>query len=64
MVGNDYTRAWDDCLRLVSEILQNAKSLRDARNKVGYLKTLVDQRRFVLTYQRIREELGIFEKLF
>lgn len=61
---NDYSRGWDDCLRLIMEILENAKNLKDALKKVDYLKNLVEERRFILTYERIKTELGIFKDLF
>lgn len=59
-----YAQGYEDCLRLVMEILENAKDLKEAIEKVDYLKTLVEEKRFVLTYEQIKMELGILRKLF
>ena len=64
MGSSDYAQEWNDCLRLVIEILENAKDLEDAVNKIDYLKALVGERCFKLKYDQIKTELGVFRNLF
>lgn len=64
MVSGDYARAWNDCLTLVMEILEHAKGIKDATRKIEYVKALVEERQFILTFDEIKTELGIFKELF
>jgi len=59
LVGS-YQQGWDDCLDAVLNILDKAKSLREAKRKVRDVQVLVKAKKF----EQIRVELGVLSDLF
>ncbi len=56
MVDVEYARGWGDCLEAMEKILENVKSVRDAKAKVSKLQELVKDKKF----EKIKYDLGIF----
>ena len=56
MVDAVYVRGWQDCLEVMSSILEKAKDLEEVKVKMEKLQVLVRDNKF----EKIRCELGAF----
>jgi len=59
-MGGSYQQGWDDCLDAVLSILNEAKSVDEAKKKVEQVQVLVKAKKF----EQIRIELGVLPDLF
>jgi hypothetical protein len=59
-MGGSYQQGWDDCLDAVLSILNEAKSVDEAKKKVEQVQVLVKAKKF----EQIRVELGVLPDLF
>ncbi|MCL2476275.1 hypothetical protein [Candidatus Bathycorpusculum sp.] len=56
MTDQTYVRGWDDCLEAVSAILEKAKTVEEAKERINKLRKLIQQDKF----EKIRCDLGVF----
>jgi len=59
-MGGTYQQGWDDCLDAVLAILDKAKDVKEAREKIQSVQVLVKAKKF----EQIRNELGVLGDLF
>ena len=57
MVDAIYIRGWEDCIDVVTSLLEKTESLEEAKQKIKKIQGLVKENKF----EKIKYELGAFD---
>jgi len=59
LVDAIYIRGWEDCIDVVTSLLEKTESLEEAKKKIKKIQGLVKENKF----EKIKYELGAFDIL-
>lgn len=60
----DYDRGWDDCLRVVFEILHSSKTKEEFKDKLAYFNVCTEEKITMNLVDSIKTRFLILQKIF